>query len=142
MEVTQDQIIGVMLNVLGYLTAGALWTVIYSFFRGRRGAERPAVRTVPATDEEPAPAAQVSARPKSRIEFVNFKGADTGRSRTDRTVAPAEGTRPEANRRNRSEIIRLAREMLLDNTPDEKIKQTLPITDGELAMINNGVKHG
>lgn len=142
MEVTQEQIIGMILNVLGYVVAGALWMVIYSFFRGRKRTETKAVETIAAAAREVPRVETAPVRTHAKIEFVNFKGEDVTSTPLERTVVLADEPWPDSNRRNRSEIIRLARQMLLNNTSDEKIKQALPITDGELAMINNGVKHG
>ncbi|MFZ5979246.1 MAG: hypothetical protein ACOYVF_01305, partial [Candidatus Zixiibacteriota bacterium] len=121
---------------------GALWMVIYSFFRGRKRTETKAVETIAAAAREVPRVETAPVRTHAKIEFVNFKGEDVTSTPLERTVVLADEPWPDSNRRNRSEIIRLARQMLLNNTSDEKIKQALPITDGELAMINNGVKHG
>jgi len=142
MEVTQDQIIGMILNVLGYLSAGALWTVIYSFFRDRRRAGITASIAAPVPEREESRFEIAPSRGKSRLEFVNFNSSGENRSRFHNEAGLEDDPRPDSGRRNRSEVIRLAREMLKSKTSNEKIKQTLPITDGELAMINNGVKHG
>ena len=136
MEVTQDQLIGIALNALGYLAAGALWMVIYSFFKERKKAGV-AVSEPVNLNREPkkASAAASTEREKAAVEFISLSPSDRPSEPRVRT-APAPGPTGQS-RRNRAEVIRLAREMLKENVNSEKIKHTLPITEGELAMIKN-----
>ena len=136
MEVSQDQLIGIALNALGYLAAGALWMVIYSFFKERKKAvaavSKPVKETVEAKEPETA---APPAREKTPVEFINLSRS-TGTSGKPQATVPASGP-AEQNRRNRAEVIKMAQEMLKANVNSEKIKHTLPITEGELAMIKN-----
>jgi hypothetical protein len=45
------------------------------------------------------------------------------------------GTSLSNARRNRGEVIRLARQMLNSGTSGEKVKQLLPISEGELSVL-------
>jgi len=136
MEVSQDQLIGIALNALGYLAAGALWMVVYSFFKGRKKAGVAVSEPVKETGDAKAPLAAASpAREKTPVEFINLSRS-AGTAARPVATSPVSGA-AEQNRRNRAEVIKMAQEMLKANVTSEKIKHTLPITEGELAMIKN-----
>lgn len=134
MDVLNDQLIDIGLNILGYLIAGALGMLVYSTFRGGRRA--------PAT--VPAEATPTSDNPESKpdkrnLEFVSFKQAPTAEIK--QVTQPAETSRPKMDRQrrvDRVEIVRLAREMIKAGTPDNTIRRTLPISEGELALLQIG----
>ncbi|MBN1211692.1 MAG: hypothetical protein JXA92_03870 [candidate division Zixibacteria bacterium] len=135
MEVSQDQLIGIALNALGYLAAGALWMVIYSFFKDRRKAGAAVNEPVRTTGgAQTSPETVSPAREKTPVEFINLSRSSGA---ADKPVATSPATGAEQNRRNRAEVIKMAREMLKANISSEKIKHSLPITEGELAMIKN-----
>jgi len=128
---TTDIIIDLALNVIGYLAAGVLSLVIYSIFR--RGDQPAAERveravaaganaTVAAT-ETTAPTAHQS-RP-GKVQFVGFG---------ERTDSPATGHDP--LRRNRADVLRIAREMIRTGSTTAEIKATLPVSDTELALLD------
>lgn len=132
MDVFNDRIIDIGLNALGYLVAGGLGMLLYSVLprRSRRPATEaatPAALSVPAAESDP----------KNTFEFVELRPSPVegqGESKVDSIVGSKGGTA----RRDRREIIRLAREMLKAGTADEMVKRTLPISDGELALLHNG----
>src|SRR3989304_2909029 len=110
MGFSSNQLIDIALNVAGSLAAGGLWLVIFSQFRRRRESE-----SVPEASN--VPARLVVAHPKEdrkKAEFVNLREA---------TDSPAPG----AYRRNRAEVVRLAREMLQSGSTAERVKEVLPI---------------
>jgi hypothetical protein len=134
MDVLNDQLIDIGLNILGYLIAGALGMLVYSTFR--RGDRAPAAVPVEATptekNSEPAP-------DKRSLEFVSFKPTPT--AEIGEGTAPAEPSQPKVDRQrraDRAEIVRLAREMIKAGTPETTIKRTLPISEGELALLQIG----
>ena len=132
MDVFNDRIIDIGLNALGYLVAGGLGMLLYSMLprRSRR------VATEAATPAAPLAPATGSA-PKNTFEFVDLRqGPVNGQSMS--RADSGSGNKGGPGRRDRREIIRLAREMLRAGTADEMVKRTLPISDGELALLHNG----
>ncbi len=133
MDVYLDQIVSVGLNALGFLAAGLLWTVLFS----RRRV--PTVRAMPDPDRavpsEEADNAPTSSRRRTekRVEFLDLGAAHTS-SPTDEAATTK--TAVGSARRNRAEVLALAREMLRDGRSHEQIRQSLPIAEGELSLLN------
>jgi hypothetical protein len=137
MNISLDRAIDAGLNVIGFLAAGALMMVVSSMFqRNRRTGTIDEVAAMPT--EAPAAAPKEAESPeehsRSSVSFVSF-GDQPKRPETtaiDRT--------PKANvsggRRNRAEVIRLAREMIEARQSGEEIRKRLPITEAELAMLD------
>jgi hypothetical protein len=127
---TTDIIIDLALNVVGFLAAGVLSLVIYSIFRrGDRAATpepRPAAAAATTTTAHPAetPAPAAPSRP-GKVQFVGFG---------ERTEKPSAGNDP--LRRNRADVLRIAREMIRTGSSDAEIKAALPISDTELAVLD------
>ena len=137
MEVPYDQLIDIGLNVLGYVVAATLGMLIYSAFRRRQ----PAASTQPTPMPQQMP--QATAAPAGAVEgtrrlnYVDLRRSDADEPNGDLAGAVSR-TAGTGTRRDRAEIIRLAREMIRARTPQETIKRTLPITDGELALLQSG----
>jgi hypothetical protein len=128
MEFSREIIVDVLLNMAGYVTAGALWLVLWSAFNSRnKSVAQPAVaREVGRTPGQAA---------EKRAEFVSLKTDATPDTESgERDRLRAEVTRYQ---RNRSEVIRLAREMLRSGSTQEKVRSLLPISEGELALLAN-----
>jgi hypothetical protein len=133
MELSREIIIDVLLNVTGYLTAGALWLVLYSLATGRNRAVAPATPKAKSLPVEPEPRESRFAR---KSEFVSFASAATTR---DPDLEERDRLRSAATlyQRNRAEVIRIAREMLKSGTSQDNIRNLLPISEGELALLSN-----
>ncbi|MEW6050498.1 MAG: hypothetical protein AB1644_05485 [Candidatus Zixiibacteriota bacterium] len=118
MGISNNQLIDIALNVAGSLAAGGLWLVIFSALRKRRDTEsvpRPAVNS----------SRPITTPPKGdqrQAEFVNLRHSP-------------DASKPSAFTRNRAEVIRIAREMLESGSTADKVKELLPISEGELAML-------
>ncbi|MBD3257175.1 hypothetical protein GF377_01985 [candidate division GN15 bacterium] len=133
MDVPHEQLIDIGLNVLGYLVAATLGMVVYSFF-GRR---RPVTDREAAAVQVAAAAAPEASEGNRKMNFVDFRRSDSSEPNGDLAGAVSR-TSSHGARRDRAEIIRLAREMIAARTPQETIKRTLPISDGELALLQGG----
>lgn len=72
MELSRELIIDALLNVAAYVTAGALWLVIYSIVTNRSRQEAPAPKSKPVTAENDSRASVSTAR---RVEFVSLAAA-------------------------------------------------------------------
>lgn len=133
MDVVNDQMLDVGLTVLGYGVAGALGMVVYSMFHGRSraGAGRRAVSSPGTTTITPRP------DNRSKVEFVDLSQCRSSTPRGEGSTPALRVSPGNTSGRDRTEIIRLVREMLKAGTPRETIKRTLPISDGEIALLQN-----
>jgi len=125
MEFSTDRIIDLALNVAAYVAAGALWMVMYSLFerRGRIVSEDSATGAPAKTSVTPAvvePMLSTPAAKPGKVQFIGFGKKTTG----------------DPHRRNRAEVLRLAREMIRDGATDGDIKSALPVSDVELAVLD------
>lgn len=136
MDVTIDQLIDVALNMAGFMAGGALMMVLASMFRRRQphqAAVPAAVKPIdPAPVEKPRPAKTVP----TRMQFIKFGETAVSRPTERRSAAVGSKTSTPV-RRNREEVIRLAREMIAAKQPKDKIARSLPVSEAELAMLSN-----
>jgi hypothetical protein len=135
MEVSQEQLIDVGLNVIGFLAAGGLLLLISSFFRRDR-TTKPAAEVVssgePGTVLVDLPE---NDNPAPDLEFVSFTPlSEETDDRTTESVTQRPST--EVSRRDRSEVIRMAREMIKARRSTEEITDELPLSEAELAMLS------
>jgi hypothetical protein len=141
MEVSQDQLIDVGLNVIGFLAAGGLLLLISSFFRKDRETI-PAVEAVATTAPEPEPVdLSEEDTPAPDLEFMSFSPPNA-EAAVDGSDSVKSAPSAEVSRRDRSEIIRVAREMIQARRTTEEIANKLPLSEAELAMLsrnNTGV---
>ena len=120
MEVNHQQLIEIGLNAVGFLAAAALWLLVYATWQSRHRATTPQA----AADTPHGTPGAATADHKPRIQYVDLKGV----------AAEQPVTNPDG-RRDRSQIYSLAKKMLAAGVPTENIKRTLPVSDGELALL-------
>ena len=124
MDLSSSMILDMALNIAGYLAAGALSVIVYSALNNRRT----------ETTAAPVLAANVPAvtppRPsESRGSFVSLATPDP--TPCQQKAAPA--ARPA--RTDRSDIHRIAREMIKAGASADKIQRVLPISEAELQLL-------
>ena len=131
--VSADMFLDAALNVVGFLAAGGLLLVITSMVRGRQA------RT--STDEirdEPSPvneAAAPLAEGRTSLSFVSLASERPDRTPEPEATVPTE-TAAESIRRNRAEVINLARKMIAARESREAIADKLPLSEAELSMLS------
>jgi hypothetical protein len=132
MDVRPDQLIDMSLTAAGLLAAGGFCVVVYSMFSRRR------VVSAQAPDlESPVNAAlsPYASAPQSRSETIEFVSLAT----PPRSVAAAAISDADQadlrRRRNRSDIIRQARQMIERGAATTDITRSLRMTDGEVALL-------
>lgn len=125
----QDRVIDIALDIAGYLLAGGLWLLVYSSWQARR--TRPAPETSTAAEPaSPILASTPTAREGRRtLEFVSLTNRG---SRSPETAPEPSGRRG----RNRAEVFAVARRMLAEGASGAAVKSELPISDGELALLD------
>ena len=133
MEFSQDMLIDVTLNAAGYLIAALLGITIYSIFRRREKVPSTASGQVPTSSQAPAQT-EISkehlSRPNSsasEAHYIQFGGTKREQSSVN--------TSSENKRRDRSEILRIAQQMLTAGATSDKIKQVLPISEAEVTLL-------
>lgn len=134
MELSIDLLANVALDVMGYLAAGALAVVLYQLLqKNKKRVITAPVEKTDAGEKSRNGVSDMKAEGKN-LQFVNFQenkhnnSSDYGKYR---------GGNP---RRSRDDVIRLARQMIASGTPDARIRELLPITEAELALLNYGEK--
>ncbi|PWB68696.1 hypothetical protein C3F09_11135 [candidate division GN15 bacterium] len=124
MGISQEILSEAALNVVGYLLAGALLTLLYSSLTNR-GHKKVATQPAAQTAEKPATTGL------RKVEFVDLRAVPAVESRpSNRTSIDTQ-----SRQRNRAEVMRLAREMLASGTPRENVRNLLPISEGEIALL-------
>ena len=131
MDISIELLTDVAINALGYLAAGAFSVVVYRLFQGgsRTAAPTPAVAAAAPADSS----ASVSGRDRPGTQFVRLGNEE----RQDDAVSTTGESRSGGGRRDRSKVIRLARDMVKAGTPNEQIKDLLPVSDAELALLSH-----
>jgi hypothetical protein len=136
MIISQDLLIDTALNVLGYVAAGALWLALSSLFH--RSPKTSVVEARKESRQENTREAAVQPEvvsEKRRLEYVNLKGFDSTSEHISRAADAASRSDGGNFRRNRAEVMRMAREMLEAGSTRDRVRQTLPISEGELALL-------
>ncbi|MEA1981484.1 MAG: hypothetical protein U9N54_10990 [candidate division Zixibacteria bacterium] len=131
MELSQDILIEVGLNALGYIIVSILSIMVYSMFKRQNKTVTNAENKF-AMDESNSDKGKIlkNENVSDNANFISF-----GTSRNANNIAPEEAKNNTA-RRDRPQIIRIAREMIKAGANEEKIMSLLPISEAELAILN------
>jgi len=133
--IVSDYGIDIALNAAGYLIAGALGMLMYSLVYRRRTAVELAASPLTALASEAVNTESAgSHQNEGAPQFVALRPKDTPAS-GNRSTAGGSRSADATKRRDRADIMRLAREMIKAGAPHDNIKRTLPISDGELALL-------
>lgn len=136
METSQEVIIDAILNAVGYLAAGGLSIVIYSIFRGRRKVASLAGGSGSEThDDVPDRIASLPEEAR-RVEFIKFDKPPGDSDHANNVFTGHAGAMTAASRRNRVEVIRLARKMIEAGASADNVRSVLPISEAELALLS------
>lgn len=127
---SNEQLIDVGLNAAGFLIAGMLLMLIRSFFSGKTPRPKPAVAADIQTAAARTPEPETKKAEPVGPEFVSF--SNMAGSSSHKNIA-TDG-KHDSKIRNRQEIIRMAKKVLSGDGGSGST-ESLPITDGELAMI-------
>jgi len=137
MDFSQEFIIDWSLNVAGYVVAGLLSVALYSLFnRTKKSASLSApdriTETLAHDTAMPSPRTFSSNR---KIEFVKLGESAPNNTRRNDTESNPENLTG-AIRRNRSEVLKIAREMLNAGATHDKIRNELPVSETELSLLS------
>lgn len=134
MELSPQFVTDFLLNLTGYLIAGALAVIVYFLFSRKRTAAAP-VESEPERDHFGRMNRPEShSNSKRKAEFIRL-GKPRSLSTETASHQETEGARGAFKRGDRPDIIRIARRMLNEGASHEKIKKVLPISEAELALM-------
>lgn len=135
MDVLNEQVIDIGLTVIGYLAAAGLGMLLYSVMAGRR-------RSAPAlieVQEVVTGSRRSEAACGVDVQYVDLRARQSTTLPSRASSVSPKPTVGVESRRDRPEIIRLARQMLKAGTPAEMVRRTLPISDAELALLQSAI---
>jgi hypothetical protein len=130
MELSQQFLIDMALNVGGYLLAGALGIVVWSLFTRRKPAVANAIEEVSVDEAQAGRTNEAVESSIRKLEFIKL-----GSASEPKPTATREASEGVAERRDRADIIRVARTMLKAGATHEKIKRVIPISEAELSLL-------
>ena len=115
----------VILEIAGFLAAAGLGSVVHAWRADRRVAAGlgPAA-VLPESDQQRA------SEPPRRMQFIRF-----GESSREQTAAAVTTPQTVNRRPDRTEIVRLAREMIKAGATRDRIQRVLPISETELVLL-------
>ncbi|UCC43407.1 MAG: hypothetical protein JSU65_09700 [Candidatus Zixiibacteriota bacterium] len=137
MDVFSERFVDTGLNVLGYVAAGFLWALIFTAFRRKKKTQQhKSLAVKPDVASGKSDAKQPRSIKATGGEYLHFdtSSGDAGSPATPQESEYDGGSA--SGRRDRAETVRLARKMLSTGVPAERIRRTLPITEGELAFLS------
>jgi len=124
MELSNDQLINIGLNIVGFLAAGGLMMLIAGAFRSRKTASLAVADTNGAASNTMTNKTTVQSNKMQKAPtFVPLTESNQGQ--------PVDNDR----RRNRARILELAQQMINDGQSDDRIVDLLPISQAELAVL-------
>jgi hypothetical protein len=136
MEISQDVIIDTILNAAGYLAAGGLSIAVFSLF-GRRKPLLSSADGRRIADDENVHVRSGEHRKETRpLEYVQFDRTGKNPESVGNGTTRSSVRTPTDARRNRAEVIGLARKMIDAGATSDRVKSVLPISDAELALLS------
>jgi hypothetical protein len=133
---TTDFAIDMAINIVGYLIAGTIGVMIYRLFRrGPRTAEEsPASASIEAPEQARVARPSTAQAVTNRVQFIRFgeRKAPERNNPTPQLTSSDGGV----NRRNRTEIFRVARSMIKAGATHDSIRKVLPISEAELSLLS------
>ena len=134
MDISSGFNVDLLLSLIGYLATGALVWTIYPIVAPRLRRRpttfaQPEVQpSPPLTQKQPAVAPQFMRLQNPTPETQTFAVEDDKPTERSSVMRPSE-------RRDRVDIIRIAREMLKAGADNRRIQQVLPVSEAELALL-------
>ena len=149
MDISQELLIDTGLNMAGYILAALLTALLYSMISNRKKNETVADKEVLPNAEgkftETVNVSREESEQSEELEYVQLgrmnvapKG-ETAISGYNKVASNyTDRDKRSSSRRDRSEIIRVARQMIKAGASQEIIKSVLPVSDEELALLAYG----
>jgi len=139
MGVSTDYLIDIGLNIAGFLAAGLLTVLIYSMLANRKKKFKPPMLLETAghaTIKLGAAGARAAAE-VANVEFIDLSRPGK-KSKPSGQVLPPQG---EYKIRDRHKILQEAKRVIAQKKEGSKAKLSLPITEGEIAFIEQNLNN-
>ena len=135
MDMSQDLLIDVGLNMIGFLAAGGLLLVVYSMFHRQSRQPVQQQQQTSALSAAPDSTIPTSSYVRSRMEFVRFgEQPSVGQQDNNTSEKKSDGFS------KRASVIKTARNMITAGASVEDVRAALPLSDAELAVLMRKVK--
>ena len=134
MDISSGFYVDLFLNLIGYLAAGALVWTVYPMVAPRLRRHPASLAQPEIQPSRPLPGEEPTAAPQFMRLQTPITEAPTFTADDDRPTHKSSGLRP-SERRDRVNIIRIAREMLKAGADNRRIQQVLPVSEAELALL-------
>ncbi|MEA3296436.1 MAG: hypothetical protein U9R56_01055 [candidate division Zixibacteria bacterium] len=140
MDFSSDFAVNMILNIIGYVAAGALSLVIFSMFR------KPRADFSPGTPDDGgrngfSDQILATAGRESELQFVRLGQTRSRVGISSERIGEHTGSTADTPRNHRADIIKIARRMIKAGATNEKIKKVLPISEAELSLLSlNGIE--
>ncbi len=132
MDISSDFFVDMFLNLAGYLAAGALGVVVYPTLARWLKRHFAVIAPLPVKSAQ----AETKETVSSAAQFLRLGSPSTETRSAPGAVAAEAPRTTAADRRDRVDIIRVAREMLKAGADNKRIQQVLPVSEAELALLN------
>lgn len=140
MDVSTQTLVETGLNVIGFLTAAGLLMLLTSRRNRRNEATETSSgpKTLEAINQSVNSIKTLDSSEGAKganMSFVSFNSPSRVAAAGGKTMS----TRPKipSHLKGHAETIRLARQMLVGGSSPDEIKRSLPVTDGELALLQS-----
>lgn len=137
MELSQEFLIDMGINAIGYLIAGVVSVLFYVMIKKRKSAVKLDLISeddiISQSDEMDVKSETTSGR---KVEFITFGGKQQHQNIDQLEIKIEQPQEQNKGRMNRKEAINLAKRMLLAGATHEKIKKILPVSESELALLS------
>jgi hypothetical protein len=136
MELPTSTLIDSALTAAGFLAAAGAFHIVQSIFSTRKRTTSP--HRLAGGDVPSVAATSLSTRVNRHMEFLQFPESKQSVNKMPETVKryAAQAQTPGNGQRDRLDVVRMARKMLLAGASHDRIKSVLPISDGELALLH------
>lgn len=131
MELSQEILIETGLNALGYIIMSILSIMIYSMFKGKN--KSVALNKSKSVIDESNACEKEILKNENVSDVANF--ISFGASRTT-SKANTETVKTNSSRRDRPQIIKIAKDMIKAGATEKNIMSVLPISEAELSILN------
>jgi hypothetical protein len=134
MDISSGFYSDLLLNLIGYIAAGALVWTVYPIVAPRLKRRQALVVRPEPQPNQPRSVEQPAAAPQFMRLQSSPPDVKTFAVEADQPSAKSSVLRS-SERRDRVDIIRIAREMLKAGADNERIQQVLPVSEAELSLL-------
>lgn len=134
MELSPQFITDFLTNLAGYLIAGLLGILLFSIMKRKRNPELADISKTGLANTKPIMGSKKQSNENHKLEFIQL-GEQKNKYPEIINDIKSDTAGVTKERRNRSDIIRIAKQMLMSGASHEKIMMVLPVSEAELTLL-------